>query len=188
MKYGNFDVYIEDAAVGSVEVMCDGILTRVKCKAEYESHEVMRLAADVGDRFEIIGVMMPRKNGFGLDKCFTKNEIYRKNLENAAKYVLISENTVYEKENEETCEESDQRVWVKCGDPASLFDDRESGAAISRCGAVLKAEHDGLTYIAVPVSRENPFPALPIFYFGQREKLGDAEFLVFTLKDGQLII
>ena len=186
MKYGNFEVYIDSSAVGAAEVVCDGLLTRIKCEVDYESDKVLRLAADVGDRYETIGVMMPRGKGFALEKCFTRNDIERKNLENAARYVLVSENAVYERKEE--CEESDERVWVKCDDPAALFEDRELGAAISRCGAVLKAECDGFTYIAVPAERENPFPALPIFYFGQREKLGGREFLVFTLKDGQLVI
>ncbi|MBQ8830015.1 MAG: hypothetical protein IJ017_00265 [Oscillospiraceae bacterium] len=186
MKYGNFDVYIDDAAVGETEVTQDGLLTRIKCKARYESDEILRLAADLGDRYEMLGVMMPKGKQFCMEKCFTKNEVRCKELEKTKRYVLITENEQYKKEMQETHEETDERVWVRCADPAAMFADMECGAALSRCQGVLKSECGEFTYIAVPT--EKPFPALPIFYFGQREKLNGTEYLVFTLKDGQLLI
>ena len=186
MEYGNFEAYIDETAVGSVEVLREGLFTRIKCKARYESGEVLRLAADLGDRYEVIGVMMPKNKGFALEKCFTKNEIKGKNLDRTVRFVLVSEGTQYKAEPEEAGEERCERVWVRCTNPAALFDDWESGEAISRCEGVLKAEEDGFTYIAVPAVKS--LPALPIFYFGQREMLNGCEHLVFTLKDGKLVI
>ena len=186
MKYGKFDVYIDDACVGEVETGEKGIRTYIKCSAKYESDGVMRLAADVGDRYEIIGVMMPQKDGFALEKTLTRNEMCEKNLENTLRYVLISENAQYKESAQEECEAEDERVWVRCANPALLFEDVECGLALSRCEGVIKAEKDGITYIAVPAVKD--FPALPIFYFGQRENLGGREYLVFSLKDGQLVI
>ena len=183
MKNGKFDVYIKDSAVGTAEVINDGLITRIKCRAKYDFSEILRLACDVGDRYETIGVMMPKDDMFCLEKSFTKNEIRRKDLEKAQRFLLVAENEQYEKA-QETWE--DERVWVRCANPASLFEDAECGASLSRCDGVLKAESGEFTYIAVPADK--PFPALPIFYFGQREKIAEGEYLVFTLKDGQLVI
>ena len=185
MKYGKFDVYIDDARVGVVEAEEKGIRTCIRCRAKYECDDVLRLAADVGDRYEVIGIMMPENDGFFLEKTLTRNDICAKNLENTRRYVLISENAKY-RESVEEHENIDERVWTLCPNPAALFADVECGMALSRCEGVLKAEREGAVYLAVPVKKQ--LPALPIFYFGQRERLGDGEFLVFTLKDGQLVI
>ena len=183
MKNGKFDVYIKDSAVGTAEVIKDGLLTRIRCRAKYELSEILRLACDVGDRYEIIGVMMPKDDMFCLEKSFTKNDLCRKDLDKTQKFLLIADGEPYEKPQET---HTDARVWVRCANPASLFEDAECGASLSRCDGVLKAESGEFTYIAV--SADKPFPALPIFYFGQREKIADREYLVFTLKDGQLVI
>lgn len=187
MKYGNFEVYLKDTSVGEIEITEEGIRTHIKCRARCDSNEILRLAADVDGRYECIGVMMPREKSLYLEKTFTKNDVFKKGLDKAARYVLVSENTQYEKKAEEK-EEKDVRGWRNCADPMKYFDDIETGAALSRFEGILKAEEDGVTYIAVPIDKEKAFPALPVFYFGQQEKLGGREFVVFTLKDGQLMI
>ena len=187
MKYGNFEVYAKESAVGEAQITEEGIRTRIKCSAKYESDDVLRLAADVGERYEYIGVMMPREDGLFFEKTFTKNDLYAKNLHKTVRYVLVSQNETYEKAKPEE-KKTDERVWSGCADPMKYFDDVESGAALSRFDGVLKSEKEGITYIAVPIDREKPFPALPIFYFGQRESLHGEEFVVFALKDGQLLI
>lgn len=192
MKYGKFDVYLDDKIVGSVDIMGDGLLTCFVCRAEYDTDEILRLAADVGDAYEPVGVMMPDVDGFSLKKYLTKNDIYLKKLDNAEKYVLISQNTQYKSRPEENLPEKekakDERLWTVCENPADYFSDKEAGEAIAMCRGVLKAEHEGAVYIAVPVNSEEPFPALPIFYFGQRGMLEGKEYLLFTLRGGMLQI
>ena len=188
MKYGKFDVYMDGEAAGKLEISLEGLLTYLDCTAECETDEVLRLAADVGDDYTVIGVMMPAGKGFRLKKYLTKNDVYLKRLNDARRYVLITDKVQYPKEEPEESEAQDGRIWTVCNNPAELFCDREAGEAVLRCEGVLKAEHEGLVYIAVPVLKEKPFPALPIFYFGQRGILNGSEYLLFTLKDGQLQI
>ena len=192
MKYGKFEVYIDDRAVGEVDISGDGLLTCFMCRAVYGGEEVLRLAADVGDSYETIGVMMPDGDGYSMKKSLTKNDIYLKKLDRAQKYVLISNSTPYKSAvNQELPEKektADVRVWTVCENPAEYFNDKEAGDAIARYGGALKAELDGCVYIAVPVKSNEDFPSLPIFYFGQRGKLGENEYLLFTLVDGMLQI
>ena len=83
-------------------------------------------------------------------------------------------------------EPKDERLWTVCENPADYFNDKEAGEAIAGCSGVLKAELEGAVYIAVPVNE--PFPALPIFYFGQRGTLEGREYMLFTLRNGMLQI
>lgn len=192
MKYGKFEVYIDDKAVGEADISGDGLLTCVYCRAKYSGDDILRLAADVGDSYETIGVMMPDGDGFSMKKYLTKNDIYLKKLDRAQKYVLISNNTQYKSAVKQELppeeEKADGRVWTVCENPAEYFNDKEAGDAIARYGGALKAELDGCVYIAVPVKSDEAFPPLPIFYFGQRGKLGEKEYLLFTLMGGMLQI
>lgn len=95
MRYGEFDVYIDDTPGGKLEIFKSGLLTCFTCSAHTDTPRVMRLAADLGDRYETIGVMMPGSDGVHLTKYFTKNDLYIKNLEAAQKYLLINSDTEY---------------------------------------------------------------------------------------------
>lgn len=185
MRYGTFDVYINNEAVGTASVSSHGLLTCISCYVEINTKEVMRLAADVGDCYETIGVIMPDGDGFTLKKYLTKNDIYLKRLDNVHKYVIINENTPYRSHEQQQREE---HVWTACKDPAALFNDGEAGTAVAACSGVITAEHEGNVYAAIPVKENEPFPPLPIFYFGQRGMLNGEEYLMFTLKNGLLQI
>ncbi len=189
MKYGKFDVYIEDEVAGKLDIVREGLMSCFLCRAKCTSEKVMRLAADIGDGYSVIGVMMPDGDGFLLEKNMTKNDIYIKKLEKAERYVLISEDTVYKnKAQTEDSEETDEKLWKMCDAPESLFEDIESGFAFRGIEGVMKAEYEGKVYIAVPVKEGRPFPPLPIFYFGRRGKINGSEYLLFTLVNGRLQI
>jgi hypothetical protein len=47
-------------------------------------------------------------------------------------------------------------------------------------------KEDGFTYLAVPIVRGRPFPAMPIFCFGSSRKINGKNYVVFKIKDGEL--
>ena len=210
MEYGSFDVYINSSPSGRLEISRQGLLTCFECTAP-ESSDILRLAGDTGKAYEVIGVMMPEGGGLHLKKYLTKNDLYIKKLDTVKRYVLIENGAVYpaaepafpdaEKSSPEA-EEDDKAaeavkadkkegsgsLWHNCSDPGSLFDDAEAARALSGADGVLTAEKDGFVYIAVPVDPEKPFPAMPIFCFGNQGTIGGREYLVFRTKDGRLQI
>lgn len=189
MKYGKFDVYIEDEVVGKLDIVREGLLTCFLCRAMYSSEKVLRLAADTGEEYSVIGVMMPDGDDFLLEKNMTKNDIYIKKLENAERYVLISEDAVYKnKVHTEDEEKTDERLWKVCDAPETLFEDMEAGLALRGIEGVMMAEYEGKVYIAAPIKEGKPFPPLPIFYFGQRGQINGSNYLLFTLVNGRLQI
>lgn len=206
MEYGSFDVYINDSPSGRLEISHQGLLTCFDCTAP-ETRGVMRLAGDSGKSYEIIGVMMPESGGLHLKKYLTKNDLYIKKLDTVRRYVLIDGGAVYpetdkvspaeahtassedDEANAETCiEEHTGSLWHSCNSPGELFNDPDAALALSGAAGVLSAEKDGFVYIAVPVDPEKPFPAMPIFCFGNQGTIGGREYLVFRTKDGQLQI
>ena len=209
MEYGSFDVYINDSPSGRLKISRQGLLTCFECTAP-ESPDILRLAGDTGKAYAVIGVMMPENGDLHLKKYLTKNDLYIKKLDTVKRYVLIESTAVYpasepdfpkaEKPSPETEEDkaadavkTDEKecsgsLWHSCSDPGSLFDDAEAARALSGADGVLTAEKDGFVYIAVPVDPEKPFPAMPIFCFGNQGTIGGQEYLVFRTKNGQLQI
>lgn len=213
MRYGEFDVYIDGIPSGKLEIVKSGLLTCFECTADADPGEVLRLAADTGDKYETIGVMMPDGCGVHLKKYFTKNDLYIKNLGDAQKYVLIRNGEVYpsdnpdcadapsdfpdcaaaqcDGENAQSAPEPENNggssvLWTPCPAPEHLFNDQQAGEAIAGCPDVLTSEKDGFTYVAVPVDPEKPFPAIPIFFFGSQGTYNGRDYLVFRLRDGQI--
>lgn len=203
MKYGDFYVYIDGSAAGTLKIMKSGLLTCFECTAETDCTAVLRLAADVGDRYEVIGVMMPDGGALHLRKYFTKNDLYIKNLSDAKKYLLIEHDAEYKPEetppddapeedvpaspvNEEPDDNAEPSIWRPCAYPEKLFNDAEAGASIAGCSGVLTSEKDGFTFVAVPVDPDKPFPAMPVFFFGTQGRINGNDYLVFRLKDGQI--
>ena len=208
MRYGDFDVYIDESAAGTLKILKSGLLTCFECTAKADTDSVLRLAADVGGRYEVIGVMMPEDGALHLKKYFTKNDLYIKNLSDAKRYLLIEHDAEYKpaeilrddtpEEPVTACEapvmqEADAPVqdegsslWQPCAYPEKLFNDAEAGAAIAGCSGVITSEKDGFTFVAVPVDPGRPFPAMPVFFFGTQGRINDNDYLVFRLKDGQI--
>ena len=65
---GCYEVYLGNAAVGKVQVLHQGLYLRIVCRCAIGSDQVYRLFAEVGDRRESIGVVVPEGDGFCLDK------------------------------------------------------------------------------------------------------------------------
>ena len=206
MDYGTFDVLFEGEKSGELEVREDGLRAEFICRAEVQSSEVLRLAAVVHGRYEIIGVMMPEKSGgLKLKKSFTHYEIKTKSLDAAESYALIHSGDIYvpQEEREEKGEEETPgggfaaaedipegmpAKWQTCKNPGELFSDMQLKGALAGITDALRREEGEDTFVAIPVKEDRPFPDLPVFYYGDEEKIDGREYLVFRVCGGELRI
>lgn len=65
---GCYEVYLGNAAVGKVQLLRQGLYFRVICRCTIPSDRVFRLFAQMGDRQENLGVVVPEGDGFLLDR------------------------------------------------------------------------------------------------------------------------
>jgi len=78
-------------------------------------------------------------------------------------------------------------VWAPVTDLSALFADPELQAASqSVTGAMIRRQRE-LTELAVPFTVGTPFPLMPIFCFGQSAEIDGSSYLVFQIKNGNLV-
>ena len=76
--------------------------------------------------------------------------------------------------------------WQEEREPARLFRDpalRELGRTLGREGVLTRQEGDAV-FLAVPLDRDRPFSAMPIFCFGSPETISGRNWIVFRIMDG----
>jgi hypothetical protein len=71
-------------------------------------------------------------------------------------------------------------AWRPIEDASTLFSDPELKQAGGAVTGGLVRKSGSTTYLAVPVSPEKPFPAMPIFCFGTMEAIRGASYIVFS--------
>lgn len=76
--------------------------------------------------------------------------------------------------------------WRKETEPERLFKDPDIKRACRDMTETLVCKVGEITYLAVPIIRGRPFPALPIFCFGSSMKINGNNYVVFKIKDGEL--
>ena len=92
---GEYAVTANGRPAGTLVVSQDGLMTSFDCTCQYESHDVLRLAAVSGGRFVPIGVMMPEGSLLRLKKRFSKNALSGLGLKTVTEYRLIRAGDVY---------------------------------------------------------------------------------------------
>ena len=77
--------------------------------------------------------------------------------------------------------------WVPEPEPWRLFSDADISESCRKVkGAYVRFDGD-TSYLAVPISSNEPFPPMPIFCFGSPEKINGADYVVFTMKNGRFV-
>ena len=80
-----------------------------------------------------------------------------------------------------------QSQWQPEYEPWNLFDDEElKNACYGLKGALCKQENEAIL-LAVPISPSEPFPMMPVFCFGSTEEICGRQYVVFIIKNGQLV-
>ncbi len=65
---GCYEVYLGNAAVGKVQILPEGLYLRITCRCAAPQDQIYRLCAEIGDRRESIGVVVPEGDGLRLTK------------------------------------------------------------------------------------------------------------------------
>jgi Asp-tRNA(Asn)/Glu-tRNA(Gln) amidotransferase C subunit len=78
--------------------------------------------------------------------------------------------------------------WMREDEPERLFKDRDIQKSCRDMTDTLIKVEDGYTYLAVPIVRGRPFPAMPIFCFGSSRKINGKNYVIFKIKDGELLV
>lgn len=78
--------------------------------------------------------------------------------------------------------------WHPIAQPRILFNDPGIAAASEEISGALTLERDGILHLAVPLLPDEPFPMMPVFCFGNSEEIGDQEYLVFKISNGNLTL
>ncbi|MDR0904911.1 MAG: hypothetical protein LBN00_01840 [Oscillospiraceae bacterium] len=76
-------------------------------------------------------------------------------------------------------------LFAPLADASSLFAE-PSGYCDGELTGALARREGGITYLAVPLDAGEPFPLIPVFCFGEPERIDGRDFLVFKLNNGIL--
>lgn len=64
----DYTVFFGQQEVGKVQLLKEGLYTRVICRCQLQGTGIYRLAAQWGDHRENMGILAPMGDGFGLDR------------------------------------------------------------------------------------------------------------------------
>jgi len=78
--------------------------------------------------------------------------------------------------------------WVPVEDPSVIFTDADIADACRNSKGALMMEVDGFTILAIPMTPGEPFPMMPVFCFGESDKIDGREYIIFKVKNGILMI
>lgn len=168
---GSYPVLDGAVQAGILEVRTAGAYLRFRAVCRSERREVFRLAVRDGTRTVPLGVMTPAGSGWQMDRRFSPAELRRMELTKLDECILLPAS-----------------VWQPEPNPARLFrDETLRRAARGIHDALIRA--DGAdTRLAVPLRSDAPFPAMPIFCFGETEEIEGAAYVVFGVSGGELVL
>lgn len=76
--------------------------------------------------------------------------------------------------------------WEREEYPELLFQDADLAQVCSGVKEALKLTYEGIVFLAIPLSPYEPFPAMPIFCFGESLTIAGKDYIVFKIKNGKL--
>lgn len=169
--FGKYPIYDGEEQTGELEVSPWGGYLRFRALCRSRRKGVFRLVAESGGRLLPLGVMTPSGSGFGLERRFSPAALRNMGLERIDRCRLTQDWA---------------GGWQEEREPARLFRDpalRELGRTLGREGVLTRQEGDAV-FLAVPLDRDRPFSAMPIFCFGSPETISGRNWIVFRIMDG----
>ena len=85
-------------------------------------------------------------------------------------------------------EAADLDGWTQITTPGYIFSEPSVAEACDGITGALLAVREDHLLLAVPVSPEEPFPLMAVFCFGSSDLIGGREYIVFKVRDGNLIL
>lgn len=169
---GKYAITDGEKTVGELEVSRRGMMYRfeARCTGEEERQGMTRLRLWCGEISADIGVLSPSDGGWTLGRSFSPQSLRQMGVD---RIDLC------------TAEHESER-WVREDEPRRLFEDAELKRVCLDMYDTLSAVSGEKVLLAVPIESRRPFPAMPIFCFGEAKRIGGRDYVVFTLRDGQL--
>ena len=186
--YGAYGVTYGGETVGRLDITRRGIRTELSCRCRRVSDRVLRLYCIGDGRVVPIGVLSPHREGLALCRVFTDNALAAMGLHKIDTAVVSETTPVIPAEKPtETPKTPEVPFWSPEPNPQRFFTDDTIVAACRQIRGAYSMESGGAVRLAVPVSSNEPFPAMPIFCFGEYARINDGDYIVFTVKDGKLV-
>lgn len=183
---GTYKILDDGEMVGEMTVYSQGMMTVFEgfCKPDREGP--FRVAARSGGYLILLGVMLPDAGGYYIRRSFSKNAMTELGIREIDSFRLIYPETDKKLDAETDAPSADG--WQDIAEPWHLFRDNElSEICRDVKGGRIRREENGDITFAVPLDRDAPFPAMPIFCFGTYKKIGNRSYVLFRLRDGVLI-
>ena len=184
---------------GTVKLEQEGLLTVIEARIREMRAGITRLAALCGENVRPIGVLIPDGNGLFLRRRLSKAEWTAMGLTEITGFTLLADVTrqvdsLYGEKKRPPAEKRgglwfknlDMLSWQTEEKPESCFADPALSRAAAKVRGVLRAEQDGMIYLAVPMNSGSCFPPLPVFRYGEPARIGGESCVVFRLKEGEL--
>ncbi len=170
---GCYDVYYGGEVCGRLTVRKKGAMLEFSLDCKAVSESVLRLCCKSRGIFKPLGVCVPEEGRLRLKKCLSKCALADLGIAEIEACRL----------QESRPEEAAAGAWRPVGDPGYIL---PGGETPSLPGALV-SEKDGVTYLAVPLGEEE-FPLMPVFRFGTPEEIRGEPYLVFGIKNGNIIM
>lgn len=222
---GEYPIKIKGRAIGMLKVSQEGLKTRFKAECRHKSAEVLRLAAISGDRYVILGVMMPEGEQLTLSKSYSKNDLAGMGLDGIeGTELLLADDTmsppqrVQKPEREPEMEPESERgpepepekadevemetpepetepepepdpdgPWSYLVNPGLMFEDEILAESCQNVKGAMSMEGEDGILLAIPAERDEPFPLMPIFCFGTWDQIKGKNYIIFKIKDGNIV-
>ena len=173
--------------IGEVNVYMQGIKIVFDGECVTDRQGPFRLAAVSGGKAAPVGVMIPDGEKFTFRRSYSKNTLSELGIGEIEEFIL----TGNDRREDGNCEEpaaDTSGSWQEVTAPRRVFAEAEKSEICRGVkGGLKRMENNGEISFAVPLERERPFPAMPIFCFGTYMKICEKGYVVFCLKDGELI-
>lgn len=181
-----YPVIYNESIIGRAKIEKIGIRFFVSADIKKVDAETpFRLAAVCSRRLVPFGVMLPKEGGYTYGKMFTGGALRELEIDEVKGFTIICDIP----ENNVRSEKSISSVaagWIREDKPGELLEEGEFRRLFSACEEALVRREDDITYIAVPVIKDEEFPVMPVFCLGEAWKINGGVYLVFRVHNGKL--
>ena len=201
-----FSVYYNGEEVGMLTLKQQGIYTMASCTCRKVTSGIMRLICIGTQGAKSVGVMMPEGLKLILGKKMTKSDMKTLGICDTARFELMAsiptEDYTGNVEASQMKDDEDDTVvtaapstsqtstssWQLCQSTQGIFTDEDIAHACRNVKDALIRTEDDMTLFAVPLRTDAPFPMMPVFCFGQCQRIDSKEYVVFKVKNGELVV
>jgi len=182
---GTYAIKYEGREVGTLNVYSEGLMTVFSAET-LPLAGVWRLAVISQGRTVPIGVLAPSRRGLYLKKSFTKNMLAELNISDIEAAVLFSQEQAAGSQVQFSQDQAVGSPWKEVPEPSGLFSDVDLKVACRGAKGVMALREGDVTKAAFPIRSDAPFALMPAFCLGKPMKIDGRDYLVFSIRDGEI--